>query len=193
MVRVHCWIGHANPVSCRPPCKHPTQGVPEPGFPFFLGRRRHQSALPSHVPIVPIAQWSRRIFYPLPCLWGCMCWSSMAKASRGCFQLLLRVVSSEEAIRTSIAKVGRRLSLREQSIVKRVVVVVSGLSSRKLMHSLESLGVNCSANATRSSQRRGLSLAVGTHRLGHCTSGVAWIYDEVQACGRNLSDLTRII
>ena len=60
----------------------------------------------------------------------------MAKASRGCFQLLFRVGSSEETIRTGVAKVGRRLSFREQSAVKRAIVVVAGLFSRKLMHRL---------------------------------------------------------
>ena len=92
----------------------------------------------------------------------------MAKASRGCVQLLFGIISSEEAIRTDITKVARRLASREQSIVQRATVVVSGLISRKLMHSLESLGVDSTAKATRSCQRRGLSLAVGTHRLGHC-------------------------
>lgn len=115
----------------------------------------------------------------------------MAKASRGCFQLLFRVGSSEETIRTGVAKVGRRLSFREQSTVKRAIVVVAGLFSRKLMHRLESLGVNSAAKGAR--QRRGLSLAVGTHRLGHCRSRVALEFGEGQACGTKSSDLTRIM
>ena len=97
----------------------------------------------------------------------------MAKAARGCFQLLLRVVSSEEAIRAGITKVAARLPFREQSIVERAVLVVSRLISRNLMHSLESLGINSTTKATRSCQRRGFSFAVGTHRLGHCASRVA--------------------
>ncbi len=116
----------------------------------------------------------------------------MAKASRGCLQLLFRIVSSEEAIRTDITEVAWRLASREQSIVERATVVVSRLISRKLMHSLESLGVNSTAKATRSCQRRGLSLAVGTHRLGHCARSVALKLAEGQACGTNSSDLTRI-
>ena len=66
VARIHCWVGHANPISCRPPCKHPTQGISEPGFSFFLGGCPHQSALPVRVVIVSIAQWKRRIFCPLP-------------------------------------------------------------------------------------------------------------------------------
>lgn len=189
MSRVHCRVGHANPIPCRTPCKHPTQGVPEPGFPFFLWWRLHQSALPFRVAIIAVAQWNRRILCPLPCFRGCMCRSSMAKASRGCFQLLFRVGSSEEAIRTGITKVARRLSFREQSIVERAIVLVS----RKLMHSLESLGVNSTAKATRSCQRRGLSLAVGAHGLGHHDSRVALRCGEGQACGTKSSGLTRIV
>ena len=117
----------------------------------------------------------------------------MAKASRGCLQLLFRIASSEEAIRTNITEVAWRLASREQSIVERATVVVSGLIPRKLMHSLESLGVNSTAKATRSCQRRGLGLAVGTHRLGHCARRVALKLAEGQACGTNSSDLTCII
>lgn len=120
----------------------------------------------------------------------------MAKASRGCFQLLFGAGWSEEAIRTSITEVARRLSFGEQSIVERAeraIVVVSGPNSRKLMHSLESLGINSTAKAARSCQRRGLSLAVGTHRLDHCTGRVALKFGEGQACGTKWSGLTRII
>lgn len=43
------------------------------------------------------------------------------------------------------------------------------------MHCLESLGVkNSAAEAAGSCQRGGLSLAVGTDGLGHCTSRVAY-------------------
>ena len=61
------------------------------------------------------------------------------------------------------------------------------------MHSLKSLAVNSTAKATRSRQRRGLSLAVGTSRLGHCASRVALNLGEGHACGTDWSDLRRII
>ena len=193
MARIHCGAGHTDPISCRPPREHPTQGVSESGFSFFLWGRLHESALPFRVPIIPIARWDRRIFCPLPCFRGCMCRSSMAKAARECFQLLLRVISSEEAIRAGITKVAGRLPFREQSIVERAIIVVSRLISRNLMHSLESLGVNSTAKATRSCQRRGFGFAVGTHRLGHCASRVALRFGEGQACGTKSSSLTCII
>lgn len=100
----------------------------------------------------------------------------MAKASRGCLQLLLGVVGRENAIRAGITKVARRLAFRERWIVERASIVGSRLIAREFMHRLESLGVkNSAAEATGSCQRRGLSLAVGTDGLGHCTSRVACV------------------
>ena len=94
----------------------------------------------------------------------------MTKASRGCFQLLFSVGSWRETIRTSITEVATRLSLGKQSIIERGIVVVSRLISRKFKHGLESLRINSTAKATGAGQRRGLSLAVGAHRIGHCYS-----------------------
>ena len=56
------------------------------------------------------------------------------------------------------------------------------------MRSLEPLSVNSTAQATRCCQRGGLGLAVGTHRLGHCRSGVALEVGE-EAGGRKLTGL----
>ena len=61
------------------------------------------------------------------------------------------------------------------------------------MDCLKSLAVNSTAKATRSRQRRGLGLAVGTSRLGHCTSRVALGFGEGQACGTDSSGLRRMI
>ena len=62
------------------------------------------------------------------------------------------------------------------------------------MHSLEALGINDStAEATGPGQGGCLSLAVCTHRLGHCTSKVALRSGENQTCGTDLSGLKRII
>ena len=118
----------------------------------------------------------------------------MTEASRGCFQLLFSVGSWGEAIRTSITEVATRLSLGKQSIFERGIVIVSRLISRKFKHGLESLRVNSTAKATGAGQRRGLSLAVGAHRLGHCDSKVALGFGGGgQAGGRKSSSLTRII
>ena len=100
----------------------------------------------------------------------------MAKASRGRFQQLFRVVPCEAVVGAGITKMGRRMALGEQAAVERGLVVELRQVSRKLMHSLEPLDVeNNTADATRSCQGRGLrglSLAAGTHGLGHCTSRV---------------------
>ena len=112
--RIYCWVGHADPVSCRPPREHPPQGVPEPDFPLFLWGSLHQSALSFRVPTIAIAQRSRRISGPLPFFRNRRCRSSMAQGLRGCcFQLLFRVIRSEEAIRAGITKVSRRKAFRE--------------------------------------------------------------------------------
>ena len=111
---IYCWVGHANPISCRPPREHPPQGIPKPDFPFLFWGSLHQSALTIRVPTIAIAQRSRRISCPLPFRRDRRCRSSMAQAWRGCcFQLLLRVVRSEEAIRAGITKVRRRNAFRE--------------------------------------------------------------------------------
>ena len=94
----------------------------------------------------------------------------MTKASRGCVQLLFSEGSWGEAIRTSITEVATRLSLGKQSIFERGIVFVFRLVSRKFKHGLESLRITSTAKATGAGQRRGLSLAVGAHRLGHCDS-----------------------
>ena len=62
------------------------------------------------------------------------------------------------------------------------------------MHSLEALGVNDSTTeATGAGEGGGLSLAVCTHRLGHCPSKVALISGRSQTCGTDLPGLKRII
>ena len=94
----------------------------------------------------------------------------MTKASRGCFQLLFSEGSWGEAIRTSITEVAPRLSLGKQSVLERSIVFVFRLASRKFKHGLESLRITSTAKATGAGQRRGLSLAVGAHRLCHCDS-----------------------
>ena len=112
--RIYCWVGHADPISCRPSREHPPQGVPEPDFPFLLWCSLHQSALSSRVPTIANAQRSRRISGPLPFFWDRRCRSSMAEALRKCcFQLLFRVIPSEEAIRAGITKVSRRKAFGE--------------------------------------------------------------------------------
>ena len=112
--RIYCWIGHANPISCRPPREHTPQGIPESDFPFFLWGSLHQCALSFRVPTIVIAQRSRRISCPLPFFRDRRCRSSMAQAWRGCcFQLLVEVIRSEEAIRAGITKASRRKAFRE--------------------------------------------------------------------------------
>ena len=112
--RIYCWVGHADPISCRPPREHPPQGVPETDFPFFLWGSLHQSALSFGVPTIAIAQRSRRISCPLPFFRDGRCRSSMAQAWRGrCFQLFFRVIGSAEAIRAGITMVNGRKAFRE--------------------------------------------------------------------------------
>ena len=112
--RIYCWVGHANPISCRPPREHPPQGIPEPDLPFFLWGSLHQSALSFRVPTIAIAQRSRRISCTLPFFRDRRCRSGIAQALRGCCsQLLFRVVRSEEAIRARITTVSRRKAFRE--------------------------------------------------------------------------------
>ena len=94
----------------------------------------------------------------------------MAKASRGCFRLLFSEGSWGEAIRASITQVAMRLSLGKQSIFERCIVFVFRLIPRKFKYGLESLRITSTAKATGAGQRRGLSLAVGAHRLCHCDS-----------------------
>ena len=101
----------------------------------------------------------------------------MAKASRGCFHVLVRVFSPEGAVRTSVANVDRRKAVGEQSTVERAIILVPRLSGEKLVHSLESLRINDStAKATRCRQRRRPGLAAGARRVDHCAMGVALMF-----------------